>query len=272
MAGLPLIPQVFNILTGLVEDRSGLHYGPEDRELLAEKISPRALEAGFESLLDYYYYQRYDPRGPAELDALVEALCVHESYLFREADALRVAVDELVAPAVRAGRRPRLWCAAAAQGEEPVTLAVLLAERDLLDRVELVASDISERALARARRGVFTGRALRALPAGEHARWLRREGERVVAAPELVEAVRWKRLNLVDEAAVRALAPLDLVLCRNVIIYFADETVRKVASTFAEVLAPGGWVLVGASESLLRFGTSLRCEERRGVFVYRGSP
>jgi chemotaxis protein methyltransferase CheR len=268
---LPLTPQVFTILSGLIEDRSGLHYTPDDRELLAEKISPRAVDAGFTSLLDYYYFLRYDPGAQAELDALVEALCVHESYFFREADALRVTLDELIAPAALAGRRPRVWCAAAANGEEPLTIAMMLADRGLLGSVELVASDVSARALANARRGAYGPRSIRALPAGVLGRWLFPEGNGVVAHRALGEAIDWRRVNLVDDAAVRALGHFDVVFCRNVLIYFSDDTTRRIASRLAGSLAPGGCLLVGASESLLRFGTALACEERGGIFLYRAA-
>ncbi|HET7754794.1 MAG TPA: CheR family methyltransferase [Anaeromyxobacteraceae bacterium] len=266
---LPLPPPVFTILSGLVEDRSGLHYSSEDRELLAEKVSPRAIDAGFTSLLDYYYFLRYDPAGEVELDALVETLCVHESYFFREAEQLRVAVSECLVPAVEQGRRPRVWCAAAAGGEEPLTLAMMLADQDLLGRVDVLASDISERALARARSGSYGPRALRALPGGVLGRWLHPSSNGVSADSALIRAIDWRRVNLVDSAVVRALGSFDLVLCRNVLIYFSEGTTRRLAGTLADVLAPEGWLLVGVSESLMRFGTALTCEERGGVFLYR---
>ncbi len=271
MAGLPLIPQVFTILSGLIEDRSGLHYGPEDRGLLADKVTPRAVEAGFSSLLDYYYFLRYDAVGTLELDALVESLCVHESYFFREADALRVLVREHLEPAVRSGRRPRVWCAAAARGEEPLTLAMMLAEAGLLGSVELVASDISAPALERAQRGLYGQRSLRALPDDILGRWLLPAEGGVEARRELVEAIAWRRVNLNDRASFAGLRPCDAILCRNVLIYFADDTARRIAHALGRILAPGGWLLVGTSESLLRFGTNLLCEERGGAFVYRSA-
>ena len=269
---LPLPPQVFAILSGLIEDRSGLHYASEHRELLAEKVSPRAIDAGFTSLLDYYYFLRYDPAGVAELDALVETLCVHESYFFREAEQLRVVVDELVVPAVRQGSTPRLWCAAAANGEEPVTLAIMLAERDILDRVEIVASDISERALSRARRGVYGARAARALPESVLGRWIHATAGGYEVDPELTRGVDWRRVNLIDREAIRSLGKFDVILCRNVLIYFSDATILTIAANLSVSLAPSGSLLLGVSESLLRFGTALTCEERGGVFLYRRAP
>jgi chemotaxis protein methyltransferase CheR len=264
-------PEVVALVARLVEERAGLHYGPESVALFADKAAARAREVGFPALLDYYYFLHYDPAGRAELDTLVEALVVHETYFFREADALRVAVREYVAPAVRAAGSARVWCAACATGEEPLTLAMLLDDAGLLPAVELVASDVSASAVARAQRGEFFRRALRALPP-ESRRHLTVEDDRGVVRPELVAAVRWRRVNLIEPAAVAALGAFDLVLCRNVLIYFSEATVGAVVGSLAHALRPEGRLLVGVSESLLRLGTLLRCEERGGVFAYRRSP
>lgn len=266
---LLLSPQVFAILNPLIEERAGLHYGPSDLDLVRDKISNRAEAAGFDSLLDYYYFLRYDPGGSAELDALVEALVVHETYFFREADQLRVLVQRLLAARLAGDATVRIWCAACATGEEPLTLAMMLADLGLLRRVRILASDISERALGRARTGEFSPRAVRALPEGVEGRWLERQGKAIVVKPELQAAIEWRRVNLLERASVGALGRFDAVLARNVLIYFGDETVRRVVGSLSEALVPGGLLLVGASESLLRYGTSLSCEEHGGAFFYR---
>src|SRR4029077_18791643 len=102
---LPLLPQVFTILAALIEERAGLHYRIEDLEILRDKVSTRAEQLGFESLLDYYYYLRYDANGVAELDALIEQLVVHETYFFRELDQLQVLARHLL-PGLLARREP----------------------------------------------------------------------------------------------------------------------------------------------------------------------
>lgn len=264
---LQLSPAVFNILSILIEQRAGLHYRPDDLQLVRDKISLRAESLGFESLLDYYYFLRYDPGGEAETDALVEALVVHETYFFRESDQLSVALDRLLAAKLASG--VRIWCAASSTGEEPITIAMLLAQRGLLANARIVASDVSERALSKARSGRFGVRSARALPQGIEGTFLRREGDKLLVNPELVAAIDWRRVNLMDDEAVRALGQFDAVLARNVLIYFADSTVRRVVDRLTEALLPGGLLLVGASESLLRYGTSLSCEEHGGAFFYR---
>lgn len=267
-----LSPQVFAILASLIEERTGIHYKPEDRGLLGDKLMARLPEVGFDSFLDYYYFLRYDPAGLAEMDALIDSIVVGETYLFREYDQLRFMVDELVMPQVAAGRRVRIWSAACATGEEPYTVAILLDRRSALDQVDLVASDISPRALERARRGLLQRRALRHQPPVDVSGcWIERPGGTLELSPHLREAVDWRRVNLTDERQIAGLGTFDIVLCRNVLIYFDDSTARRVVDLLGTALAPGGALLVGVSESLLRFGTSLASEERSGTFFYRRS-
>ena len=273
MTPLPISPQVFAILGALIEDKLGIHYGPLDKDLLGDKVALRAVEAGFDSLLDYYYYLRYDPGGPAELDALADVLVVGETYLFRELDQLEAMVRDILAPLADSSvfRKLRVWSAACSTGEEPYSIAMLLAERGLLDRVEIVASDVSARSLATARAGDYGPRALRSqvkVPQSAW-RWMQKKGERVVVSEEIRRVVDFRRLNLLDGDAITALGLFDVILCRNVLIYFQDSTARRVIDALTGALVPGGVLLVGVSESLMRLGTALRCEERGGAFLYR---
>lgn len=270
MSELALSPQVFAILSALIEERIGLCYGPDERSLLQSKVSSRALEAGFESILDYYYYLRYDDASGSEFQALAEALVVHETYFFRELDALQVMLDRFVVPMIESEHKPRIWSAACATGEEPLSLAILLAERGLLERVELLATDVSDAALAAAQRPRRSRRALRQRPAGvDLERWFDVQEDHVTLLAPLQRSIQWRRLNLLDELAVAAIGRVDIVLCRNVLIYFREQTVGKVVNRLMARLVPGGVFLVGVSESLMRLGVALRCEEHQGVFIYR---
>lgn len=270
MADLELTPPLFAILSALIEDHFGLSYAAHDKDLLASKLSLRAMEIGFDSLLDYYYFLRYDSQNERELEALVNSLVVNETFFFRELPALRVLVSELVEPLISRGGRPRIWCSACSTGEEPLTLAMVLASRHLLDRVELIATDVSTSALARAQSGEHARRSLRQVPPADLAEgWLKVHARGVTVHPDLVRAVTWKHLNLIDQASVQALGAVDFILCRNVLIYFKDAVVARVVDALSNALRPGGVLLVGVSESLLRFGSALQCEDRSGVFLYR---
>lgn len=265
--GPSLSPQVFAILSALIEERLGLFFGADYREFLAEKLWPRAAERGLESMLDYYYFLRYDPGSESELLAIADVLTINETYFLREAPQLRVLVDEVLAPRVHASGRPRVWCAACSTGEEPLTLAALLDARGLLAAVDLVASDVSARVLAVASRGVYGSRSVRSLETLPD--WLRREDEQHVVSERLRRAIDWRRINLLDDAAVLGLGRFDAIVCRNVLIYFRDGTTEAVVARLNRALVDGGRLLVGASESLLRHGTAFSCEERGGSFFYR---
>jgi chemotaxis protein methyltransferase CheR len=264
-----LSPQLFAIFAGLIEAACGVHYSPSDRDLLAAKLTAHASEQGEGSLLDFYYRLRYDDPDGAAKRALIEALVVHETYFFRELPPLRALIAEYLLPLIER-RRVRVWSAACATGEEPFTLAMLLDERGVLGNVDIVATDISDAALAKAKLGQFGKRSVRdGHPVELAQRYLDKTPRGVTLAPRIRAAVGFARVNLVDADQVRALGMFDAILCRNVLIYMRDAQIASMLGDLAASLAPGGVIAVGVSESLLRFGTALRCEERGGSFFYR---
>ncbi|HEY0194435.1 MAG TPA: CheR family methyltransferase [Kofleriaceae bacterium] len=267
-----LSPQLFAIFSDLVETAAGLHYGPGDRDLFGAKLTAHAAERGYDLLLDYYYRLRYDDEDRAELATLIEALLVHETYLFRELDALNALVDSHLVPQVRARGRARVWSAACSTGEEPYTLAMLLDARGVLDQVEIRATDLSPVVVERARRGELGRRALRDHhPPELAARYVTRTAAGFALAPRIRDAVQFSTMNLVTPVA-DDLGMFDAILCRNVLIYFSDAQIIQVIAQLFRHMAPGGLLAVGVSESLLRFGTRLVCEERGNAFFYRSAP
>jgi len=253
-----------------IERRLGAHAGLKmPAWLVSSRVSDRMQALGLATMEQYL--DALESRG--ELDALAESLRVGETSFFRHKGHMG-ALRRLVAPDLAArhadDKRVRAWSAGCASGEEPYTLAMLLAEAmppERSWRLEVLATDISEEALAVARQGCYRAEALRSLPAALRDRWFERTGDGWRVNDELGRIVRFERRNLnEDHVRVRA---MDVILCRNVLIYFDDATVSQVVARLSAALVPGGVLLVGVSESLLRFSTELRCESRRGVFVYR---
>jgi chemotaxis protein methyltransferase CheR len=270
MAELELLPSVFSILSGLVDEKVGLHYGLLDKDILHEKASARAIETGFSSLLDYYYFLRYDDGGEQELAELVETLVINETFLFREWPAIEVLVNSFVKPWCAAGRRPRIWSAACATGEEPLSLAMLLNEHGLLDKVDIYATDISSNALAKARAGRYSKRTVRTVPDQKLLeRYVEPHRDGYGVSKSLIDQIRWSRLNLLSDTDVAALGVFDIIICRNVMIYFSDNTVRSLLERLSRSMVQDGVLAVGVSESLLRYGSGFVGEEHSGVFVYR---
>jgi len=270
MSALALSPQLFSIFAGLVEEACGVHYAAHDRELLGSKLAACASDRGYDSLLDYYYRLRYDDPDQVELTQLIEFLLVHETYFFRELRPLQQLVDGHLHEVIGARGKARVWSAACSTGEEPFTIAMLLDAKGVLDRVEIIGTDISAQSIAAAASGLHRKRALRDdYPAELGARYLEAGPGGVAVAPRIRAAVRFHTLNLFDGDAIARLGRFDAILCRNVLIYFRDDHVVRVLDRLAGALTPDGLLAVGVSESLLRFGTSLACEEHGSSFFYR---
>jgi chemotaxis protein methyltransferase CheR len=262
---------VFVILRDLIRDRIGISFEDDRRDLLATKLSDRVRGLGLASFLDYYYLLKYGPAAGEEWPQLTDALSVQETYFWREFDQVRVLVDVLVPAHVAAGRGPvRVWSAACATGEEPLTIAMALAEAGWFGKadVEVWASDASSAALEKARRGVYRERSFRVLPPALREKYFAPADGGWRVAPELHARIRYSSANLLDPADTLFLASAPFVFCRNVFIYFSAATVARVVRQFADRMPWPGHLFVGASESLLRATTVFQLEEVGGAFVY----
>jgi chemotaxis protein methyltransferase CheR len=267
------LPQgVYVLLRDLVVERTGVLFDDQKRELLAEKLSALVAENGLTSFLDYYYLLRYDDPTESHLAALMNRLAVPETYFWRQSDQLE-ALAKVIAPAHFAKRKSgplRVWCAACCSGEEPVSIAMALAEEGILDRypVEIVATDGSPALVERARRGEYGERAFRQLPAGMRERYFVNRGAFWQPSERLTAPIRWGVVNLVHEPQVRIFAAADVIFCRNVFIYFADHAVRRTVQAMSDSLPADGYLFVGAAESLTRLGVDLELVEVGNAFGY----
>jgi chemotaxis methyl-accepting protein methylase len=164
---LGLVGHVTTLLMDLIHDQLGLQYKPSDAEQLGDRLAPLVVARGLSSFMDYYYVLKYSPGPDDWLDGHGRTRGAGD-LLWREIDQLRAVVDHLVPSLVRAsrGRPVRIWSSACASGEEPLTLAMLLEEAGWFERapIELIASDASPAAIARARKGDYTQRSFRNLP------------------------------------------------------------------------------------------------------------
>jgi chemotaxis protein methyltransferase CheR len=268
---LPLPLGVFLLLRDLIRDRLGVWFEEDKRDLLASKLSDRVVELRLRSFLDYYYRLKYGPGAEDEWPQLTDTLSVQETYFWREIDQVRALVDVLIPRHVAAGGGPvRVWSAACATGEEPLTLAMALNEAGWVGRadVEVWASDVSPSALEKAARGVYRERSFRALPPPLRAKYFTpvEGGWRV--DPGLQARVRYSRANLLAEQDTAFLATAPFIFCRNVFIYFSPATVAEVVARFAERMPRPGYLFVGVSESLLRMSTAFELDQFREAFVY----
>jgi len=260
------------LIRNLINERTGMFFDNGKSDLLIDKLSPLVIERGFSSYLDYYYLLKYDAASRAEWQNVMNALSVQETYFWREIDQMRALVQTLVPQwhARNTGSTLRIWSAACATGEEPLTIAIALNEAGWFQRapIEIFASDASSKALARAEAGVYRERAFRNLPAPLRDRYFEPEGHDFRVKRELHSRIQWHMANLIDESEVAPLANADFIFCRNVFIYFSESAIGRVVRSFARFIRPPGYLFVGAAESLLRLTTDFNLTEVDDAFVY----
>ncbi|HYF61389.1 MAG TPA: protein-glutamate O-methyltransferase CheR [Herpetosiphonaceae bacterium] len=265
--GLP--ESVFRILRDLIHQRTGMFYDDSKRDMLAGKLAPHVLESGFASFLDYYYLLKYGPGEDAEWAHVLNLLSVPETFFWREIDQIQALVRVVVPRLIAQGSAPvRIWSAACASGEEPLTIAMALDEAGLLGSVAISASDASTSAIEKARAGLYRERSFRALPPHLQARYFIRAGDAWRVDPELHRRISWHVANITCADEIAGLGAAPVVFCRNAFIYFGEPMVRKTVELFWQAMPSPGYLFLGAAESLLRLSTRFELAELERAFVY----
>jgi chemotaxis protein methyltransferase CheR len=265
----------FRMLAELLRTHCGLHFGAESRYLLERRLGRRLLELGLRSFTSYHYALRSDATGEGELAWAIDNLTTNETYFLRERAQLLALVQEII-PSLQArsggeGGPVSIWCAGCASGEEPYSIVILALESGLAPGRDLrvYASDISRRALHRARRGLYREASFRQTDPWLRQKYFAEKEGLFRISDEIKKHVNFAHLNLLDEQRIALLGTLDVILCRNVIIYFDLETKRRVVRTFHEKLRPGGYLLLGHSESLINLSNEFELKHLRHDMVYR---
>ncbi|HUP65007.1 MAG TPA: protein-glutamate O-methyltransferase CheR [Thermoanaerobaculia bacterium] len=271
---LDLPDDVFRQLRDAIYRRSGLWFSDTSKYLIQKRLSPRARELNFESFQKYFYFLQYDPLAEAEFDRIFDLVTTNETYFFREPAQLQAFVGEIVPELVarRPGRKIRIWSAGCSSGEEAYTIAMLLTEHKWLDRAsfEIFATDLNQAVLAKARKGVYRENAFRATSPELRERYFVQEDEHSWRILDSIRnRVQFGRLNLYDALRVSLVGALDVIFCRNVIIYFDEASKRAVVQGFYQRLLDGGYLLLGHSESLISLSTQFKLRHLKNDMVYQ---
>ncbi len=262
-------------LAALLNEQFGWDLGPDARTVLEKKLERRVAELSLPTFADYVRLLTYDRRRAEELTHLADVLTTRETYFFREAYQLRALSEEIFPRLARenaATKTLRIWSAGCASGEEVYTIAMLALDCKELEgfTIDVFGSDVSPAALAQARRGEYESGALREMPAVARARWMTPvDGTQRWGVSDRVRArVRFGAQNLLADPLPQS-APFDVVLCRNVTIYFSAEARKQVARSFLDALRPGGWLLMGHAESLVSVTSDFELVTLKNDVVYR---
>lgn len=272
-----LSEEEFRLIRDQVHHHCGLFFDADSRLFLERRLLKRLDHLGLAGFRDYYRFIRYSSEREQELAELVDIITTNETYFFREMFQLRALTEEII-PEILARRHRqqesgplRIWSAGCSTGEEPYTVAMLLLESGCCQghRVEIIGTDISHRVLRQARRGVYGASAFRATEEHFRQRYFQPEGEGSRVNDRVKDLVTISHLNLLDDAHMALLGTMDVVLCRNVMIYFDREVRKRVADSLFRVIRAGGFLLLGHADSLMNITTSFALRHLVNDLVYQ---
>lgn len=268
----------FRLLGDLINGFCGMEFSVDTRYIFERRLRDRLRELGLSDFTEYYHHLLYHPNAKAELETAVDALVTNETYFFREDYQLNAFQDELL-PEIHGrlsaeGRKNlTIWSAGCSTGEEAYSVAILIEETGLFEGwdVRVFGNDISRRVLAVARRATYGPSSFRVMPPRYESYFVEtRDGRQV--SPRIRAMCHFGHLNLLDRDRAALIGRADVVFCRNVLIYFDDSARKQVIGSFYERLHPGGYLLLGHSESLLNSTTAFELVHLSSDMVYRRPP
>ncbi|HEX7182134.1 MAG TPA: CheR family methyltransferase [Thermoanaerobaculia bacterium] len=260
-------------LVAMIRDRTGNMITQSRLPFLEELAQRRARAKGFGSVTDYVTALEAGSI-PGEWESLVPLVTIKESYFFRapqQFEVIRAHILPEILQARSQKRQLRIWSAACARGEEPATLAMVLAEEKSLAGWDwtIFATDVDEEALGGARLGLYGDRAVAQVPPELAERYLSRRGKLFELDPGLRARISYQTLNLAHPPYSLPFREWDLILLRNVLIYFRRPLQRRVVTQVSHLLAPHGHLFLGASETLWQIQDELEAVDHGSCFVYR---
>jgi chemotaxis protein methyltransferase CheR len=270
-------PLEYDYLRRLLKERSGLVLSHDKQYLVESRLMPVARRAGLGSLSDLVHNIKRPSAEPLIVD-VVEAMTTNETFFFRDRvpfDHVRDAIVPALLQARALQKRIRVWCAAASTGQEPYSLAMGFKEMGASLagwRIEILATDISAEVLEKAKSGVYSQfEVQRGLPIQLLIKYFTQVGDCWQLSPEIKAMVQFRPFNLLNDFA--PLGMFDLLFCRNVLIYFDQESKIAVLDRLARQIDPDGYLVLGAAETVVGLTERFRPHpDRRGLYMPNGKP
>lgn len=265
----------YRLFTDFIRGRCGLHFDENTRYLVEKRLARRIQEADIGSFSAYLYRLRSGPNAEEEFSKIVDILTTNETYFFRERSQLAALVEEIIPEMLSHQstlRRPiSIWSAGCSSGEEPFSVVIMGMEAGLVPGRDfrVYASDISRAVLSRARRGIYREASFREADETSRRRYFAEKDGLTRISDSVKRHVDFVHTNLMDASKVSLLGTMDVILCRNVIIYFDLETKKCVMKMFHDKLRPGGYLLLGHSESLINVTSDFELKHLSRDLVYR---
>lgn len=255
--------------------KTGIYFDESKRYFVDKRLAERVRESGSENFRTYFTMLRFQASGE-ELQQLVNDMTVNETYFFRESyqfDCLVNSMLEEVAAHKKPGDTIRIWSIPSSSGEEPYSIAIFLLELwpkiEQFD-VEILASDIDTSILDSAKQGIYSMRSLQYLPKTYLDRYFEPySNQRYQIIEDLRQSIEFSRVNLNDRNDTRRFSNIDIIFCRNLLIYFDDISRKDAADTFYDSLNHGGFICLGHSESMSRISPLFTVRKFPDAIVYQ---
>ncbi|HBU36562.1 Chemotaxis protein methyltransferase [Pseudodesulfovibrio profundus] len=267
----------FQSLRDYIYEQCGIYIADNRKYLLENRLGNRLKKLNLKSFDEYYNYLKFDVGKDRELKKLFEVITTNETSFYRNPPQLEVfqhnILKDVLAGCRKKGRKLRIWSAGCSTGEEPYTIAIILHEilKSEISQwdIKITANDLSERVLESARRGLYNDYTLRTTPPEIAQRYFDMDNGSNSIKPEVKKLVQFSQINLKDRGQIRRIERSDIVFCRNVIIYFDDDMKKQVISSFYDNLVPGGYLVIGHSESLHNISRAFKPVHHPGAIIYK---
>ena len=251
-----LSDETFHKLRNFIHEKSGLSFPDGKKYLIESRLAPRLQAVHCLTFENYFNFVRFDPGREKELVQLLNCVTTNETFFFRDIsqmDCFRKVILPQIIKEQEQTRTIKIWSAGCSSGEEPFTLAMVMAEefsKLATWDVQILATDLSEQMLQAAERGVYGPYAVRNIPPAYLNKYFTGSDGQFLVGPTLRKYVKFSRLNLFDSLQMRSMKDIDIIFCRNVLIYFDQNVRKKITSYFYDSLRPSGSLIIGFSESL----------------------
>jgi len=271
---IPLEEEVFRLIRDFVRDFCGIYFDDDSRYLIEKRLSRRVRSLHFSNFREYYRYLLYHKNRDEELASIIDIITVNETYFFREQNQLKTFSDEILLEfkdAYKDKKRIRIWSAGCSTGEEPYTLAMLMLEKGHFNNwaIEIFGSDINQRVLQVARSGTYRKNSFRTTEPYFLRKYFKEEENLFRISDGVKQYVNFSHLNLLDPFKTKLMGMMDVIFCRNVLIYFDHQSRKKVIDMFHERLVEGGYLLLGHAESLINTSTAFTLKHFQYDMVYQ---
>ncbi len=270
----------FKLFRDLIKKHSGIFLSEAKQNFLTIRLNYRMETCKLSTFKEYYYYLKYDPKGNEEMQNLIDAVSVNETYFFRDSNQLNIFKSHILPRIMsikssQGERQLKVWSAACSTGEEAYSIAMIIS--DIVSRaparwdVEIIATDISTSALVSARRGIYDDYALRETKLSYLNKYFEQAGPgKYCVKSEIKQMINFGHINLVDNLSTRKITNMDCIFCRNVIIYLDMESRRRlIENMYRSLNQNDGYLLLGQAETLREIESPLHPLHFDGTVVYQ---